>query len=1021
MAKRKISLIGLVVVMICVLVFAPVVTAGIYFIHTVSGQLQHTASETVSMYLNEFTDRTDRMMETLRDGVYYLTSDSAAQQMMSSSKPLTQIQILQLEQNFSRAFSLGDSLNPDMVSAIYLIKNDQYVPVYGGNYYLNTSWRVRQMYQTHEDCNSARTLYTHYTIIGYAYMIVDFVDLNTMQPLGKIIVELNINKLLSTLSLNQLYPSTVVIFSGAQGKRIGSLQTDLFRENEDMNKWYHASSSLRKSRERVDIYIPNAEILAGVRQSTRVYFLVCAAILILALLLAATCLILLLRPLRQMLHTIGSIGSGDFSVRMDETPYTETTAISHAFNDMADRLDTLFQEVYQRGLLLRDAEIHQLESQIQPHFIFNILELINVRCMVAGQPAICTTVQNLAQLLRASVVNHGKQIITLQEELDSVKYYLALQKERFEEKLQYTVDVEDDKLLGCYLPKLTIQPLIENSIVHGLEPKRHGGWVRVSIWEEEDAVYIRVHDDGVGFDPSAIRKGLVHCIHWGDLGCEIAAQADDGMMALEQIPVIQPNIVISDIRMPGMDGLELAEIIARDHPGIKVIILTGYPDFAYAQRAIQYHVVDFVLKPMTVENLTNAIEKAKAAIAEDRSSQDLQEKLSTTSARNMELQQSMLLHDLIHRVACSQLYVLNRLAQLKMDLRSYFVLKLHITSLSEEALTEEEYNEYLNQSQEILSDCLSSYQHYYIARGTQDCFVVICAAGEAPITALCREAVNIVGSLAHFLLFIGISNCNDNPICLADAADEAAQAVRFTVFTPDHPVTHFAELSSFPQQLTDEIFEMLSALKSAMELRNPADTEQLLDCIFAYADSNKLPPDTVRNICVYIHQFGMELQFPGMAGHSLEGGSISSLKRIMETNSIAEMESCTRALVQQTQDMAQSSAASADHIVSSVQAYISAHYGEQLSLDQLAQQFYLSSSYLSRLFKRETGTTLTTYLQNVRIEAAKNLLRTTALKSYEVAERVGINDPVYFSRIFKKITGLKPKDYRHSVQNESSV
>ena len=324
---------------------------------------------------------------------------------------------------------------------------------------------------------------------------------------------------------------------------------------------------------------------------------------------------------------------------------------------------------------------------------------------------------------------------------------------------------------------------------------------------------------------SAIRKGLVHCIHWGDLGCEIAAQADDGIMALEQIPVIQPNIVISDIRMPGMDGLELAEIIARDHPGIKVIILTGYPDFAYAQRAIQYHVVDFVLKPMTVENLTNAIEKAKAAIAEDRSSQDLQEKLSTTSARNMELQQSMLLHDLIHRVACSQLYVLNRLAQLKMDLRSYFVLKLHITSLSEEALTDEEYNEYLNQSQEILSDCLSSYQHYYIARGTQDCFVVICAAGEAPITALCRETVNIVGSLAHFLLFIGISNCNDNPTCLADAADEAAQAVRFTAFTPDHPVTHYAELSSFPQQLTNEIFEMLSALKSAMELRNPADTE----------------------------------------------------------------------------------------------------------------------------------------------------------------------------------------------------
>ena len=172
-------------------------------------------------------------------------------------------------------------------------------------------------------------------------------------------------------------------------------------------------------------------------------------------------------------------------------------------------------------------------------------------------------------------------------------------------------------------------------------------------------------------NPPSAGSGTLHPL--GDLGCEIAAQADDGMMALEQIPVIQPNIVISDIRMPGMDGLELAEIIARDHPASKSSFdrLSG---FCYAQRAIQYHVVDFVLKPMTVENLTNAIEKAKAAIAEDRSSQDLQERLSTTSARNTELQQSMLLHDLIHRVACSQLYVLNRLAQLKMDLHSYFVL-----------------------------------------------------------------------------------------------------------------------------------------------------------------------------------------------------------------------------------------------------------------------------------------------------------------------------------------------------------
>ena len=113
---------------------------------------------------------------------------------------------------------------------------------------------------------------------------------------------------------------------------------------------------------------------------------------------------------------------------------------------------------------------------------------------------------------------------------------------------------------------------------------------------------------------SAIRKGMLHFIQWTSLGCEIAAQAGDGQAALDLIPAVKPDLIISDIRMPGMDGLELASRIYQEYPDIKVIILTGYPDFKYAQRAIQSHVVDFVLKPVSVENLTRAVEKAKAEI-----------------------------------------------------------------------------------------------------------------------------------------------------------------------------------------------------------------------------------------------------------------------------------------------------------------------------------------------------------------------------------------------------------------------
>lgn len=127
-----------------------------------------------------------------------------------------------------------------------------------------------------------------------------------------------------------------------------------------------------------------------------------------------------------------------------------------------------------------------------------------MRCMAAGQYELCRVVSNLANLLRANVSNRGQQKITLEEELRYVRYYLELQKERYGEKLCYEIELESQELLRYYLPKLTIQPLVENSVVHGLENKRGGGSVRISIWEEEDEIDMRVWDDGVGFDTASL-------------------------------------------------------------------------------------------------------------------------------------------------------------------------------------------------------------------------------------------------------------------------------------------------------------------------------------------------------------------------------------------------------------------------------------------------------------------------------------------------------------------------------------
>ena len=161
----------------------------------------------------------------------------------------------------------------------------------------------------------------------------------------------------------------------------------------------------------------------------------------------------------------------------------------------------------------------------------------------------------------------------------------------------------------------------------------------------------------------------------------VVAQAEDGEDALAQISRVLPDIVISDIRMPGMDGLTLAGELYRRWPHIKTIILTGFPDFSYAQRAIAYQVVDFVLKPTSVEQLTAAIEKARVQIQKEQTHQKLRSELASRSEENLSLQQDMLLRDLIHRVRLSTLYVYSCMAQLRMDLRNYYVLSLMVEPL----------------------------------------------------------------------------------------------------------------------------------------------------------------------------------------------------------------------------------------------------------------------------------------------------------------------------------------------------
>lgn len=520
MMKKKLPLTLIAAALCCTLVIVPALCSIVYFSTAVSARLENTARETVSFYMNQFADHSSSILDTLRSSIYYLMSDDRTQSIMLRDDMPDQLERLAVEEGLSRAFFVGNGLDPSVVTGIYLVKNgQQYLSVLRGGIFQGTANRILYVYEECGDINSARNLYTLPNHPNYCYFIVDYFDLDTMRPLGKIIIELDVAHLVDSSYIESIYQQAAVMLRSTDGRVIVGPEDEAFAtvapdaregyQNIGGAEYYHASRTLSPTNVQVDIFVPKSEIIETTNETVKVYVFFTVVVLLLTLAIGACVLYLVSKPLRQMLQQIDRLATGDLTARMDETPYRETERMADTFNSMADRLEELFDEVYQKGLLLRDAEFNLLESQIRPHFIFNVLELVNMRCLAAGQHGICRTVSNLAQLLRANITQKHEQTVSLQEELRYVRYYLELQKERFEDKLIYSIDLEDTDMLDYYLPKLTIQPLVENSIVHGLENKRSGGSVRIRIWEEESGMCIRVSDDGIGFDPSLVNLDIL--------------------------------------------------------------------------------------------------------------------------------------------------------------------------------------------------------------------------------------------------------------------------------------------------------------------------------------------------------------------------------------------------------------------------------------------------------------------------------------------------------------------------------
>lgn len=217
------------------------------------------------------------------------------------------------------------------------------------------------------------------------------------------------------------------------------------------------------------------------------------------------------RPLENIAQRIKQVGTGDFETSLEEYRIREFREISDSFNEMTRKINQLIKEVYENQILASKARIQYLQAQMNPHFMFNVLAMISMRMKRNKDEELYQMVTAFSGLMQGKIFRKGEIEIPLADEMEIVGFYLYLQGQRFRDMVRYDIIWESEELKKCRIPRLSIEPLVENAMIHGLEPKGEEGYIRVEIRSVQEKssgteagqdrkLWILVEDDGVGFD-----------------------------------------------------------------------------------------------------------------------------------------------------------------------------------------------------------------------------------------------------------------------------------------------------------------------------------------------------------------------------------------------------------------------------------------------------------------------------------------------------------------------------------------
>lgn len=515
-------------------------------------------------------------------------------------------------------------------------------------------------------------------------------------------------------------------------------------------------------------------------------------------------------------------------------------------------------------------------------------------------------------------------------------------------------------------------------------------------------------------DEIITREGIRDNVDWRGNGFEFCGEAADGEMALPLLQTTQPDVLITDIKMPFMDGLQLSKIVRERLPWVKIIILSGHDEFEYAQKAISLGVTDYLLKPVTVTKLHTVLQRLSTQLDQERKEQAALKKLQEQIDENRAMMREQLLFKLVIG-ALSTAEAVEKGQMLGLDLiaRHYLVAILKLELGDRTDLYDHE--EFQRVQRAVMGISEKDPDVFVLKRDWSDITLIMKGNTleylEEARDLLLQEIRQTVANTRYHLT-VGLGSSKER---IADISQSFVEAL---LQLHDHTNETTAGSNPFLEQ--NELFKLDKVVvenylrcgkKDEFHTFFSQYTGNLsVKALNSKSIKNYIFVDVILATAKLIHELGGEMDKVIPALNSIE-------TTLTKVNSVEQLREQVYKIISVALSYRDSQPSHQHlHLIRQAKEYIEQHYANpDLSLNDVAMQANLSASHFSMVFSQETHQTFKEHLTEVRMKKAKELLRMTTLRSADIAYQVGYNDPHYFSSVFKKHTGLSPIEFRSQV------